>query len=296
VSVIPPVRREVLVDAGPEAAFEVFTARIGAWWPVAGHSVYGAGTAVSFAGGRLLEQSAAGQEAVWGTVTCWEPPHSLAFTWHPGTTPEQASHVTVTFAAAGDQTLVTLEHSGWESFAEPAAARADYDHGWPQVLAGLREHMSQDGQADPGGTPGSRAPGPSRPDGTAEQGSSTAGVRSGAAPDTAEQDPAGMQDSEATWVALVHRPGPAAPHDGASVFGDPQFSLHVGFLNQMRERGYLVAAGPLPQQPGTGMAILRLPGRDRIADATRMATQEDPSVVGGLFTVTVAPWQVLMEA
>lgn len=248
-SAIPPLRREVLVDAGPEAAFEVFTARIGAWWPVADHSIYGAGTAVSFDGGRLLEQSAAGEEAMWGTVTRWEPPHALAFTWHPGTAPEQASHVTVTFAASGDQTLVTLEHSGWESFAEPAAARANYDHGWPQVLAGLREHLSQ-----------------------------------------------GMQDSEATWVALVHRPGPAAPHDGASVFGDPQFPLHVGFLNQMRERGYLVAAGPLPQQPGTGMTILRLPGRDRIADATRMATREDPSVVGGLFTVEVAPWQVLLEA
>jgi uncharacterized protein YciI len=94
----------------------------------------------------------------------------------------------------------------------------------------------------------------------------------------------------------VHRPGPAAPPDGASVFGDPQFRLHIGFLNQMRERGYLIAAGPLPQEPGTGMAVLRLPGPGRVAEAAAMATHDDPSVVGGLFTVTVAPWQVLLEA
>ncbi|HEY1920202.1 MAG TPA: hypothetical protein VGH27_31910 [Streptosporangiaceae bacterium] len=29
----PPIRREVLVPAGPDRAFEVFTARIGDWWP-----------------------------------------------------------------------------------------------------------------------------------------------------------------------------------------------------------------------------------------------------------------------
>lgn len=44
------------------------------------------------------------------------------------------------------------------------------------------------------------------------------------------------------------------------------------------------------------MTILRLPGPDRIAEATAMATQDDLSVVGGLFTVTVAPWRVLLEA
>jgi uncharacterized protein YndB with AHSA1/START domain/uncharacterized protein YciI len=272
-SAVPPIRREVLVDAGPGLAFEVFTARIGAWWPVADLSVHGAGSAVSFDGSRLVERSPAGQEAVWGTVTRWEPPHALAFTWHPGAVPERASHVTVTFAAAGEQTLVTLEHGGWEIFADPAAARAEYDHGWPPVLARFAGHARL--AADQG--PGEGGP--------AE-----------AAPDAGGPGGAGRPAAEATWVTLVHRPGPAAPPDGAAVFGDPQFRLHVGFLNQMRERGYLVAAGPLPEQPGTGMTVLRLPGPGRVADAIRMATEDDPSVVGGLFTVTVAPWQVLLEA
>jgi len=51
VSTVPPIRREVLVDAGTETAFDVFTAGIGRWWPVSGHSVHGAGGTVAFTGG-----------------------------------------------------------------------------------------------------------------------------------------------------------------------------------------------------------------------------------------------------
>ena len=71
---VPPIRREILVDAGPQTAFDVFTAGIGRWWPVPGHSVHGVGGTVAFTGGQLVEQSATGQQAVWGTVTRWEPP------------------------------------------------------------------------------------------------------------------------------------------------------------------------------------------------------------------------------
>jgi uncharacterized protein YciI len=61
----------------------------------------------------------------------------------------------------------------------------------------------------------------------------------------------------------------------------------------MREHGYLVAAGPLSEEPGAGMTILRLPGAGRLADATRLATADDASVASGFFAVTVRPWQVM---
>jgi hypothetical protein len=126
---VPPV------DADPAAAFEVFTAGLGRWWPLASHSVYETGSAsVAFADGQILERSADGRTALWGTVTRWEPAVAVAFTWHPGRSPEGASHVEVTFAAADAQTLVTLEHTGWEVFGDPAAARDSYDEGWPVVL------------------------------------------------------------------------------------------------------------------------------------------------------------------
>lgn len=57
---ISPIRREVLVDAGPAIAFEVFTARIGRWWPLAELSVHGADATVAFDDGKIIERSAGG--------------------------------------------------------------------------------------------------------------------------------------------------------------------------------------------------------------------------------------------
>jgi uncharacterized protein YciI/uncharacterized protein YndB with AHSA1/START domain len=239
---LPPIRREVLVEAAPAKAFEVFTARIGDWWPVAGFSVHGAGGRVAFTGGEIVERAASGETCVWGTVTRWEPPGTVAFTWHPGRTADQATEVTVSFAAAGEQTLVTLEHHGWEVYADPAAARAEYENGWPAVLDRF--------QAE-------------------------AGVPAGPA-----------------WVALLHSPGRAAPASG--VLDAPLFREHIAFLGRMRERGYLVAAGPLVDAEGEGMTILRVPGPAAIAEATRLATEDDLSVAEGFFTVRVRPWQVMM--
>lgn len=74
----------------------------------------------------------------------------------------------MSFAAAGEHTLVTLEHSGWEVLADPAAARDEYCNGWPAVLDRYRDEVSAAG--------------------------------------------------ESTWVALMHRPGPAALTTGSGLF------------------------------------------------------------------------------
>ena len=47
---LPPIRREILVDADPLTAFEVFTGRISQWWPLEDLSVYGGGGTVGFPG------------------------------------------------------------------------------------------------------------------------------------------------------------------------------------------------------------------------------------------------------
>lgn len=142
-----------------------------------------------------------------------------------------------------------MEHTGWEVFADPAAARTEYNQGWPLVLECYREYAVQAG-GDPGGD---------------------------------------------TWVALLHRPGPGAPASG-TVFSDPRFAEHVAFLSRMREAGYLVAAGPLPDAAGDGMTILRLPGAGRFGTAATLATEDDASVAAGLLAVTVRPWQPRMRA
>ena len=103
------------------------------------------------------------------------------------------------------------------------------------------------------------------------------------------------EDSDGdTWVALLHRPGPDAPAAG-TVFEDPRFAEHVAFLTRMRDAGYLVAAGPMPDAAGDGMTILRLPGAGQLAAAARLATEDDASVAGGFLAVTVRPWQVMLR-
>ena len=136
---VPPLRREILLDADRALAFAVFTQRIGAWWPLGEFSVHGVGATVAFdrleVGGRIVESLAGAEDSVWGTVTRWEPGEVLGFTWHPGHGAERASLVTVSFEDQDGKTLVRLEHSGWEVFGEQAeAARGEYDHGWPVVL------------------------------------------------------------------------------------------------------------------------------------------------------------------
>ncbi|MEP7024311.1 MAG: SRPBCC domain-containing protein [Actinomycetota bacterium] len=289
---LPPIHREVLVDAVPDVAFAIFTERIARWWPLDGLSVFGKDSTVAFTAGALTERSADGQAAEWGTVTSWHPPAELSLTWHPGSDDESASQVTVTFTAVGAQTLVVIEHSGWDVFADPTAARAEYDHGWPEVMRLYQEFAGAPaGQA---GAAGDTVAGHTVA-GDPAAGETVGGEDAGAGDDDGRDDDGGDDDG-AVWVALLHRPGPAAPGDGTSLFAQPQFRQHVDFLGRMAADGYLVAAGPLPDQAGEGMTILRVPGPGGLAEATRLATQEDPSVVSGFFTVTVRPWQVMLTA
>jgi len=138
----PPVRREILVEASPGRAFELFTMRIGAWWPLARFSVFQQDSQVALEDGRIVERSVDGRESVWGDVTEWDPPSALAFSWHPGYGPEHGTDVRVTFTASGAQTLVALTHSGWERMNDPFARAAEYENGWPAVLSGFAALIS----------------------------------------------------------------------------------------------------------------------------------------------------------
>lgn len=135
---LAPLVKKVVVPVGVERAFEVFTAEMSAWWPLLSHSVgEDKARAVRLegaVGGRIVEYGDDGEIASWGTVSDWDPPKSVSFTWHPGTDPQQAGHVTVTFTPVGDDTEVELVHSGWERRPDGVRARAGYDTGWDYVL------------------------------------------------------------------------------------------------------------------------------------------------------------------
>ena len=63
------------------------------------------------------------------------------------------------------------------------------------------------------------------------------------------------------------------------------------FLQRRAAVGALVAAGPLPDEPGSGMTVLSVADLDT---ATRLATEDDQAVVTGVLEVQVRPWHVVM--
>jgi hypothetical protein len=136
---LAPLVKKVVVPVGPARAFEAFTAEMSAWWPLATHSVAAEKARdvrlEGAVGGRIVEYDADGEVGSWGTVSDWDPPKSVSFTWHPGTDPQQAGQVTVTFTAVAEGTEVELTHTGWERRPDGARARAGYDTGWTFVLA-----------------------------------------------------------------------------------------------------------------------------------------------------------------
>lgn len=137
--VFPPLLKAVTVKASPEQAFRRFTDELASWWPLQSHSV-GEGAAETVVmegrvGGRIVERIRGGREAVWGTVTAWEPPRRVAFTWHPGAEPATAQDVEVRFTPVGGGTRVELEHRGFERLGRLARrARRGYPLGWAYVL------------------------------------------------------------------------------------------------------------------------------------------------------------------
>ena len=138
---LDPLVKRLTVPCTTERAFEIFTDHIAEWWPLPTHSV-GGNDAVSVriegqVGGEIVETIDDGRTSVWGTVTTWEPPSRVAFTWHPGQSPQEATSVEVTFQDDGSSTLVTLTHEGWANRPDGHKARRSYDTGWDSVLAGF---------------------------------------------------------------------------------------------------------------------------------------------------------------
>ncbi|MCU1387892.1 MAG: hypothetical protein JWL72_1230, partial [Ilumatobacteraceae bacterium] len=245
--------RELIVATDVQSAFGWFTAHIGAWWPVAELSVLGAESSVGFEGDLLVERQGAAR-SVWAEVIRWDPPGAVELAWHPGRTDGVVTDVRITFESAGGGTRVTIEHSGWERTAAPEAVREEYGHGWPMVLDRLAVRI------DP----------------------------SHVAPADASVDARANDAPGRNWYVLTHRP--ANPGLVGSVFADPRFGEHVAFIQRLAAAGDLIAAGPLPDQPGAGMTVLST--TLRADDVHRMATAEDGSVTGGLFAVQITPWDV----
>jgi uncharacterized protein YndB with AHSA1/START domain len=128
------------VPAAPQRAFDAFVYEIAAWWRPNGLFDFTVGQhgRLEFepgAGGRLTETYADGSVFEIGRITEWEPPALLAFTWRQASfAPDQLTEVRVSFEAVGDETRVSVEHSGWDTIPQKHAAR----HGFPLEVFQMR--------------------------------------------------------------------------------------------------------------------------------------------------------------
>jgi uncharacterized protein YndB with AHSA1/START domain len=125
------VTQAVNVDAPRERVWELLTdpEELPRWWPDAAQLEPGVG-------GRIVLDFGPGD--VSGTITKWEPPAALAFTWEPSNMPGVQLHVSFTVDdLGGGRSRVSVVHSGFE--AAPAEAREPVVAGWERFLPRLAE-------------------------------------------------------------------------------------------------------------------------------------------------------------
>jgi uncharacterized protein YndB with AHSA1/START domain len=147
----PAVRAEVVVDATPEEAFEIFTGEIGIWWRRDTPYWNDPERALSVrlepgVGGRFLEvhDIDAGTGFEVGRVSAWEPGERVAFSWTQVGWPEDVStDVEITFEPVADGTRVRVEHTGFDRLgADAAGFHAGYASGWRALLGWFAERVS----------------------------------------------------------------------------------------------------------------------------------------------------------
>lgn len=145
------VRKTITVRAPQAIAFEVFTARIESWWPMASHHIGEAACAAVVieprAGGRWFERGVDGAECDWGRVLAWEPPSRVLLAWQLSAAwahdPSIRTEVEVRFIAVdATTTRVELEHRGLEAYAEKAVAMRD-TFASPNGWGGMLEHYAE---------------------------------------------------------------------------------------------------------------------------------------------------------
>jgi uncharacterized protein YndB with AHSA1/START domain len=150
-----PVRKSITVKADAARAFEVFTGRIGRWWPRShciGSSPQKDVLLEPRAGGRWYEIGEDGAQCNWGKVLAWEPPARVLLAWQIGTDwkydADLVTEVEVTFTPVGaDETRVDLEHRNLERLGEKAETvrtAIDSEGGWSGILK-LYAEMAEKG-------------------------------------------------------------------------------------------------------------------------------------------------------
>jgi uncharacterized protein YndB with AHSA1/START domain len=128
VGTVESIRRQVVVSASQQTAFDVFTAGMTGWWPAEHH--IGSAPIEEIViepetGGRWYTKHTDGSESYTGVVTAWEPPGRLVITWQIGADWKYHADLVTTLEVhfveeAPGRTRLELEHRDLEAFGEQA--------------------------------------------------------------------------------------------------------------------------------------------------------------------------------
>jgi uncharacterized protein YndB with AHSA1/START domain len=146
----PTVRCTREFQVQPDVVYNMFTARLGDWWPLA-YTFSGADFVAAEVepkeGGEWYERTSQGERISWGKVKHIEPGRRVILEFGIGAERKpvpsaQSSTVEVSFEGLphGGGTLVALEHRDFDRHGEAGAmmsANMGSGHGWPLILAEL---------------------------------------------------------------------------------------------------------------------------------------------------------------
>jgi len=131
--------KSVVLPLSPLEAFELFTQRIGEWWPQDRRHTGDPESGIHLLrSGRFYERARDGQEVDLGSVRVWEAPSRLLLDFFIATGPDRPTEVEITFAAQGSGTRVTVAHRAKPASEDLWGERAPrYEQSWNGVLAAL---------------------------------------------------------------------------------------------------------------------------------------------------------------
>ncbi len=134
------IDKSVLLPLDPDAAFTLFTSRIGEWWPADRRHLKDPDSQLHLLPtGRFYERASDGTELDLGRVIAWEAPHRLLLAFYVGTDMAHPTEVEVRFTPEGDGTRVGIRHNPTDRSAELWHQRAPaYERSWQIVLAALK--------------------------------------------------------------------------------------------------------------------------------------------------------------
>lgn len=138
----------ITIAAPPERVWRAWVEEISEWWTKPYYNDHSRVTGLhmeSELGGRFIEQwGDKGAGFLIGTIVEWLPPLRMAYTWTESSWGGVQTLVRVEFSAdARGNTMMRLEHHGFERLPDGAQQLTGYQQGWGDLMNKARKYAEK---------------------------------------------------------------------------------------------------------------------------------------------------------